>query len=85
LNEGEKLLDEVFDQDWKDSFMKKLQEKVEYMGNSMYCVNKVPAEGIVVRIDGKTSYNAFKVKAKAFLKKESDDLDKGETNIEDNA
>jgi len=52
-----------------------------------YCTNKVPAEGIVVRIDGKDTFSAFKLKSKRFLEKESKQLDEdsktGEVNIED--
>ncbi len=48
-----------------------------------YCVSKVPAEGIVVRIDGKDTYSAYKLKAKRFLEGESKTLDGGEVNIED--
>lgn len=52
-----------------------------------FCKNKVPAEGIVVRIDGRESYSAYKLKSKRFLEKETKDLDvaekTGEVNIED--
>lgn len=50
-----------------------------------HCTTGVPAEGIVIRVDNRPSFSAYKLKAKAFVKKESDDMDKGETNIEDNA
>lgn len=60
-----------------------LQQHVESIGNCVYCANSVPAEGVILRIDGKETYNAFKIKSKAFTKKESDDADLGETNIED--
>ena len=47
--------------------------------------NKVPEEGIVVRIeDGKNEYNAFKLKSQRFILGEVAEQDKGETNIEDN-
>lgn len=48
-----------------------------------YCVNKVPAEGIVVRIDGRETFMAYKLKAKRFLERETKEIDKGELNIED--
>ncbi len=48
-----------------------------------YCRNKVPAEGIVVRIDGKETFSAFKLKAKRFLERETKQLDAGEVSIED--
>jgi len=51
--------------------------------NCKWCVNKVPAEGIVVRRDGLETYSAYKLKAKRFLERETKMLDKGEENIED--
>ena len=51
--------------------------------NSPDCNNKVPHEGIVIKKEGSWS-SAFKLKCWVFLNKESKDLDKGETNIEDN-
>lgn len=48
------------------------------------CSNKVPEEGIVIRIeDGKNEYNAFKLKSQRFILGEVAEQDKGETNIED--
>jgi len=47
------------------------------------CKNKVPFEGVVVRVDNLDSFSAFKLKCKKFLKLETDDLDKGEVNLED--
>ncbi len=55
----------------------------------IYCVNKVPAEGVVVRIDGKDTFSAYKLKSRRFLEKETKQLDEeekvGEINIEDHA
>jgi hypothetical protein len=62
-----------------------LQLYVELLRYCRHCTNAVPAEGVVLRIDGKQSFNSFKLKSKMFTKKESDDMDKGETNVEDNA
>lgn len=70
------------DKEFQGLFFQQLQLFVESMGNCTYCVNPVPAEGVVVRKDGG---KAYKLKASAFLAKESSDFDKGETNIEDNA
>ena len=50
--------------------------------NSPDCVNKVPHEGIVIKIDDGIA-RAFKLKTFAFLNKEQVLLDKGEENIED--
>jgi hypothetical protein len=87
-----KLKDWVFDyrisrdeptiEQFREMFFQQARNMVETLGNCRYCSNKVPAEGWVFRKDGG---QAFKLKASLFLKKESDDLDKGETNIEDNA
>ena len=47
------------------------------------CINKVPHEGIVIKKEG-SWHSAMKLKCFAFLNKEQKELDKGETNIEDN-
>jgi hypothetical protein len=62
-----------------------LQNAFSLESKCTHCSTGVPAEGITVRIDGKSKFLTYKLKSKLFLKKESDDLDKGETNIEDNA
>lgn len=46
------------------------------------CVNKVPAEGIVFRLDGKSQFHAYKFKSKRFTLRESDLMGKTE-NMED--
>lgn len=66
---------------FQTNFLETLQGFIEQ--DCKYCSNKVPAEGIVVRLDGKDSFSAFKLKSKRFLEKESKELDKGEVNIED--
>jgi hypothetical protein len=48
------------------------------------CVNKVPEEGIVIRVQKLYEYEAYKLKSKRFLLKESDLQEKDVTNIEDN-
>lgn len=72
---------------WRDEVFKFLQT-VYLEKDCKYCVNKVPAEGIVVRRDGLETYSAYKLKSKRFLEKESKQLDEeaksGEINIEDN-
>ncbi len=56
-------------------------------GKCKYCINSVPKEGIVCRIDGKDTYSAYKLKSGEFLLKESKQLDEeaktNEINIED--
>jgi len=51
----------------------------------IYCTIPVPAEGIVVRLEGKETFSAYKLKAKRFFERETKELDKGEVNIEDDA
>jgi hypothetical protein len=43
------------------------------------------AEGIVLRIDGKQTFSAYKLKSKNFIEGETKELDKGEINIETEA
>lgn len=45
-------------------------------------INKVPHEGVVIKIENMKS-EAFKLKCFKFLDKEGKALDKGESNIED--
>lgn len=69
--------------DWQNQFLIHLEttynEKDCYM-----CVNKVPEEGIIVRIEKTFEYEAYKLKSKRFLLKESELQEKDVTNIEDN-
>lgn len=51
-------------------------------GDCGHCTNDVPKEGVVVRIDGKDKFNAFKLKSKTFLKQEDEQLDVA-VNMED--
>jgi hypothetical protein len=52
--------------------------------DSPECANKVPQEGVVIKIDNMKPA-AFKLKCFRFLNKEQQALDKGESNIEDEA
>lgn len=69
---------------WNENFLQRLaNDKEFYMEcNSPTCANKVPHEGIVIKIENMKS-EAFKLKCFKFLDKEGKALDKGETNIED--
>lgn len=71
---------------WAENFMARLANDKNFNMemNSPSCNNKVPHEGIVIKIENMKS-EAFKLKCFAFLDKEGKELDKGETNIEDNA
>lgn len=69
---------------WNENFMQRLaNDKAFHMEeDSPTCDNKVPHEGIVIKIENMKS-EAFKLKCFKFLDKEGKLLDKGEVNIED--
>ena len=71
---------------WNENFLNQLaNDKAFNMEKSSpECKNKVPHEGIVIKIEDGMS-RAFKLKCFAFLNKEQAALDKGEENIEDEA
>ena len=50
--------------------------------NDPICHNKVPFEGIVLRIDNDELAEAFKLKCQKFLSKEREEIDKGEVDME---
>jgi hypothetical protein len=73
----------------KDLFLKLLYS--EYLDKEckeefvpVGCIHDVPDEGIVLRIEDSLDIEVMKYKSPKFLRKETEDLDKGETNIEDN-
>lgn len=69
--------------EWREQFLEILEttynEKDCYM-----CVNKVPEEGIILRVEKLEHYEAYKLKSKRFVLGESDAQEKGEENLEDN-
>ena len=71
---------------WNENFLQRLaNDKDFYMEcNSPICSNKVPHEGLVIKIENMKS-EAFKLKCFKFLDAEGRALDKGESNIEDEA
>lgn len=71
---------------WEKEFLERLcNDKQFYMEcNSPSCNNKVPHEGLVIKREDGISH-AWKVKSFKFLNKEQEQLDKGESNIEDEA
>ena len=71
---------------WNENFIDRLANESAFNmeKNSPECKNKVPHEGIVIKIEDGLS-RAFKLKTFAFLNKEQQALDKGEENIEDEA
>jgi hypothetical protein len=69
------------DQESADNFLNLLIEE-HLEKKCSYCKNDAWAEGIVVRIDGKNTYHAYKLKSKNFLQAETKLLDNGEVDIE---
>ena len=67
---------------WQNQFLNYLESK--YNEKDCYmCVNKVPEEGIVLRIEHLEEYEAYKLKSKRFTLMESELQEQEETNIED--
>ena len=69
---------------WPTEFMEKMAGDRRFFMemDSPDCNNKVPHEGIVIKIEDGIP-RAWKLKCFAFLNKEQDELDKGISNIED--
>ena len=72
------------DDNWTDIFWDTMaNDKNFYMEcNSPSCINKVPHEGLVIKKEDMRS-RAWKLKTFYFIRGESDDLDAGISNIED--
>ena len=68
---------------WREQFLQHL-EQLHNEKDCYMCTNKVPEEGIVLRVENLESYEAYKLKSKRFLLMESDNQEKEETNLEDN-
>ena len=66
---------------WQENFIQCLEEDFNEKDCFM-CVNKVPEEGIVLRKESLFSCESYKLKSFRFLQKESNDLDKGVSDIE---
>jgi hypothetical protein len=66
---------------WHDRFLEVLT--AGYLERNCHmCVNKVPAEGVVVRVDRLFEFEAYKLKSFKFLERETKELDKGEADME---
>jgi hypothetical protein len=79
--------DALIREETKDSWQETLLDYLEFKYNEKNCYmcnNKVPEEGIVLRVEKTFEYEAYKLKSKKFLLKESDLQEKEESNIEDN-
>lgn len=71
---------------WNENFLERLANDPKFYmeKDSPHCKNKVPHEGLVIKLEDGLSH-AFKLKCFRFLNKEQELLDKGESNIEDEA
>lgn len=69
--------------DSKDELLTKILSSFNIEKNCKENNNNVPAEGIIVRIDGKRQFNAFKVKSKRFLEMETKMMDQNYADIEE--
>lgn len=69
---------------WHENLLARLaSDKNFYMEqNEPLCKNKVPHEGIVIRIDNDPINEAFKLKCNKFFEHEAKAIDKGEVDIE---
>jgi RNA ligase len=67
---------------WRDGFLKFIEETYVNGRKCKHHKGKVPAEGVVIRKDGLSESEALKSKSFEFLEKESKILDKGEVDIE---
>lgn len=73
--------DILVDENWTKNFIERL--KVTYLNRDCdICKNKVPNEGIVIRIESK-EIKSFKLKSDAFCANQSKLADQGEIDIED--
>jgi len=70
-------------EEWREQYLEALKSAYVYDQDCQFCANKVPAEGIVLRIEGYSNPEALKLKSFRFLEHETKELDKGEENIED--
>lgn len=70
-------------QHWRENVLEELKNDTVNFGmekNEPLCNNKVPREGIVLRIDDDPIAEAFKLKCIKFLSKEAESIDKGNYN-----
>lgn len=72
------------DDKWKENALAKLSSLKEFNmeKNEPLCVNKVPREGIVIRIMNDPMAEAFKLKCVKFLEREAKEIDAGNVDTE---
>lgn len=70
------------EKDWGSKFIEEL--KTAFLERDcLYCTEKVPSEGIVLKLNDKKAKSVFKLKSSKFLQKETSERDNGESNMED--
>lgn len=70
---------------WHENVLETMKNDVEHFGmekDEPMCNNKLPREGVVIRIDGDDEVQAFKLKSLVFLGKEAKDIDDGKVDNE---
>lgn len=81
LEDAKFIYSEVDPKSFGEAFLITVKDKYNEK-NCYMCVNKVPEEGCVIRIEG-MEIEAYKQKSNAFYMLETSELDKGNSNIED--
>ena len=74
--------DEEPEEAWRKLFFEWLKNNYVYDQDSQFCKNKIPEEGIVIRVELGDGIENFKLKSFAFLGWESKQLDFGEADME---
>lgn len=70
---------------WHENVLEAMKNDREHFGMEgmeSLCKNKVPREGICIRVENKPGMKAMKLKSYAFYDREKKQMDNGETNIE---
>lgn len=75
-------VNDLTETEWQNAFLEKL--KLYFNDHDCkLCYNKVPEEGVVIRIEDGLDCEAYKLKSFLFYERETKALDKGESNMED--
>lgn len=69
-------------ENWHNYFLTELEKEFNEK-NCYMCTNKVPEEGIILRVEHLEQYEVYKLKSKRFLLMESEEQEKEISNIED--
>jgi len=67
---------------WRERFVEEVKKHWVHDQDCQFCTNKVPSEGVCVRIDHGLSVEIYKLKNFRFLERETKQLDDGQTDIE---